>query len=59
MKYKLILYNSYGSSDVDLAGTFTFYTFNAAHECATQWIAQASFFQARLWDGETWRVYTG
>lgn len=59
MKYKLILYNTYSSqSETDLAGNFTFYTFAAAHECAQAWAAISGNFEARLWDGTSWRFYS-
>jgi len=57
MKYKVILYNQFGAGNDDIAGNFTFYTFNSAHDCAQAWSALSGNYSAYLWDGTTWRTY--
>ena len=57
MKYKVVLYNTQSSADTDTAGNFSFYTFNAAHECCQSWAAITAQYEAWLWDGATWRKY--
>lgn len=58
MKYKVILYNTGGASDVDESNGFTFYTFNNAHDCAQAWANIGAVYRASLWDGSTWRIYS-
>tara|TARA_B110000285_G_C14979931_1_gene540829 strand:- start:652 stop:828 length:177 start_codon:yes stop_codon:yes gene_type:complete len=58
MKYKVILFNSYGAADVDVAGQFTFYTFNSALECCQAWANFDASYEAFLYDGQIWRNYT-
>lgn len=57
MKYKVILYNQFGAGNDDIAGNFTFYTFNSAQECCAAWSALSSNYLAYLWDGTQWRSY--
>jgi hypothetical protein len=57
MKYKVILYNTSTSSEVDTSGNFTFYTLNSAVEVAQAWAALAASYRAYLWDGSVWRLY--
>ena len=58
MKYKVIYFNTGGTSAVDQAGNFAFYTLNSAVESATAWAAIDATFISYLWDGSTWRVYS-
>jgi hypothetical protein len=58
MKYKvLVQIDNTGGSNPDALASFSFYTFNAAHECATAWAALFSSTLAFMWDGTTWRMY--
>ena len=57
MKYKVILWNTGGSSAVESAGTFTFYKKNSAIECIEQWVQIDPIYKAFLWDGIVWRTY--
>ena len=57
MKYKVVLWNIGGSSAVDSAGNFTFYTLNSAVDFCAQWVQIAAEYKAYLWDGNTWRTY--
>lgn len=57
MKFKVVLYNQFGAGNDDIAGNFTFYTYNQAYNCATQWSALSDNFRAYMWDGTEWRSY--
>jgi hypothetical protein len=58
MKYKVILYNSYGAADVDVAASYSFYTFKSALDCCQAWAAYTGNFEAYLYDGVIWRFYS-
>ena len=58
MKYKVILYNQYSASDTDLSGVLDFYTKFDAENCVNHWIGANPNFQAYLWDGVTWTLYS-
>ena len=54
MKYKVILYNTYGAADVDASGTFNFYTLQAATNCCLSWVEIYGADQALLFNGASW-----
>lgn len=58
MKYKVILYNNRGTSDVDRYGSFTFYTYNQAYNACIEWRnIDVATYAAYLWNGANWEVY--
>ena len=58
MKFKVIFYNAGAAASTDTAGNFTFYTLNSAITCAQAWAAYSSNFEAYVYDGIIWRLYT-
>lgn len=57
MKYKVILYNSGSSSDVDVSANFSFYTKSQAESCSELWVESGTTRYAYMWDGLIWRYY--
>ena len=55
MKYKVVLYNE-GAGNDTISGNFTFYTYDQANKCATEWSAISAAYRAYLWDGGSWQV---
>jgi len=58
MDYKVILYNSSDSSNVDKAGNFEFYTHDEAELCCQRWVDAHVMHSSYLWNGAVWRLFT-
>ena len=60
MKYKVIIMeDNGGGSSPDIAAPLSFYTRQAAVNCASQWNEAGLNRFAWLFDGASWTIYNG